>query len=162
MRTQDQGCCALAKRGWIRYVQVADAMCTKCLRKKKLYRDIFIMLDRKVFRDVYIRFRLRIRDTLSHKSRYHAYVPYSLKCPTCKSHTERDIHFLLVCPGHNEVCEKYPCIDNEMPVEENFSCLMRGENSGDIRNVSTFLYRAFKHRNHCLTQSQNVVRLLVG
>jgi len=134
----------------------------KMLKKEKAISRYLYVLDRKVFRDVYIRFRLGISDILSHKLRYHAYEADSFKCPICKSSPETDAHFLLICPGYKELRDKYLCTDNGKDVEANFSCLMTDENSGNIRNVSRFLYHAFKHRNYCLTRAQNVVKLVVN
>ena len=56
-------------------------------------------LDKRVFRDALIRFRMGITELFVHKHRYSA-APFTNICPLCMKNMEEEIHFFTLLSGH--------------------------------------------------------------
>ena len=107
------------------------------------------VLDRKVFRDVYIRFRMGITELYSHKLRY---FPEGIErvCPLCREGIETEVHFLFVCPALYDLRERFlfPYLDCNH--ENLVKFLIGSKETSTIRALSIYLYRAFKWRQDAI------------
>ena len=101
-------------------------------------------MDKKVFRDVFIRFRMGISDLFVHKQRYITHSCESL-CPLCRENDEDEDHFMFKCPALEDVRERYLCpfltrSGNDINILFNSDC------KETTRSTSIFLYKAFSRR----------------
>ena len=103
------------------------------------------VLDKKVFRDVFIRFRFGITEMYIHKCRYES--EYQKLCPLCKEGDEDEDHFLFRCPVLYDLRNRYlvPHVHPENDVNIMREVLASAETC-TIRAVATYLYYAFKRR----------------
>ena len=109
----------------------------------------FTALDKKIFRDTWVRFRLGISDLYVHKFRYCSQSHPSV-CPLCMEAEEDEMHFLFHCPALYDLRQKYilPCISN---IESDLvQCIFASKETRTIRSASTFLYHAFKRRTEAV------------
>jgi len=116
----------------------------RCETEEYLY-----ALDKKIFRDIYIRFRLGISDLSVHKLRYSTVEPEVL-CPLCREREEDEYHFLLECPALYDLRGKFVIPFLCIPVSDAMTCLMSSTDQKVIRSVSIYLYYAFKRREEAV------------
>ena len=106
-------------------------------------------IDKKVFRDAFIRFRLGISELYMHSQRYITGADEIL-CPLCREEFETEIHFLLTCPALNDLRDYYifKFMDgrNSNPVD----WILASEQKHVVRSVSVFLYKAFMRRREAI------------
>jgi len=102
-------------------------------------------LDKKIFRDTYIRFRFGITDMYIHKYRYQA-APLQDICPLCNEEEEDEVHLLLRCPGLYDLRMKY-IVPHVYPIDEDpISQLLASQECSTIRAVAMYLYYALRRR----------------
>ena len=99
----------------------------------------------KVFRDVWIRFRLGISDLYVHKFRYNS-MPYPTLCPLCDEEEEDEQHFVLTCPATYDIRRKYLFSHIQCETLDPLVSLLTTKETFVIRNVAMYLYYAFKRR----------------
>ena len=104
------------------------------------------VLDKRVFRDVYIKFRLGMSELYSHQYRFREDPP-SMLCPSCKEDDEDDAHFLLECPAYEDLRSRYIRFAIN-PMTLNYVSLLASCDVEIIRAVSIYLYFAFKRRKY--------------
>ena len=93
------------------------------------------------------RFRLGISELNVHRFRYKKANDLDLLCPLCKEVKEDELHFVLVCPALQGIRETFiqpkyymhPCLFR-------LSLLLACTNVNTVRNLSLYLYKAFKYR----------------
>ena len=102
-------------------------------------------LDKKIFRDMYIRFRLGISDLYVHKLRYRPDEANTL-CPGCREKEEDEYHFMLECPALYDLRVKYILPFLCPSVNDPLMHLMTNREKSAIRSISTYLYHAFRRR----------------
>ena len=119
-----------------------------------LYREIkntfgveryLFVLDKKVFRDCMIRYRLGVSDLFIHKLRYSAEA-YETLCPNCREEDEDERHFLLCCPALHDLQEKYLIPHLSRINTDPFVHLIANNDTCVIRAVATYLYHALRRR----------------
>jgi len=103
-------------------------------------------LDKKVFRDVWIRFRMGLSDMYMHRYRYRPEVNTTL-CPSCRESDEDERHLLLCCPAFESLRVKYLIPFLNQGTEDPLTYFLSSKESSVIRAVSTYLYHAFKWRS---------------
>ena len=104
------------------------------------------VINRKPFRDIYVQFRSGFSELLCHRYRYRDNDEDNLHiCPSCRETFECEIHFLFSCPVYEDLRHKYL---THMKNVENWGTanVLSTEDCTEIRNVATYLYRAFKRR----------------
>ena len=100
-------------------------------------------IDRKVFRDIFVRFRMGITELYVHKFRYDLGGVQRL-CPLCREEIETELHFLIRCPAVSDL--RVQCLPNVMWTDGNIFELMSSNKMKVIRSISIFMYRAFVRR----------------
>jgi len=111
-------------------------------------RYLFV-LDRKVFRDSMVRFRLGISELFVHRMRYCSNT-FETLCPNCREEDEDERHFLLNCPALHDLQIKYLIPYVEEISTDPFVYLLSSNETRVIRAVATYLYHAFKRRDEAL------------
>ena len=123
-----------------------------------LYREVkhtfgveryLFVLDRRVFRDCMVRFRLGISDLFIHKMRYYT-DNFDPLCPNCREEDEDERHFLLYCPALRDLQSKYLIPYVKGISVDPFVHLLSSDETPVIRAVATYLYHAFKRRDEAL------------
>ena len=108
-------------------------------------------IDKAVFRNALLRFRLGISDLAVHRQRYNP-VELPKCCPFCNDVDALDdeSHMLHVCSAFDAIRRKYIGDVNisNSPVET----LLTSENEAVLRNLSVFLFRAFSMRRNTLPE----------
>ena len=103
-------------------------------------------IDKKVFRDVFVRFRMGISDLYVHKFRYTTFDVQKL-CPLCREELETEKHFLLCCPALCDLRERYLYVNGTC---ENLTSLLSNRQMKTIRSISMYLYKAFSRRQQAV------------
>ena len=110
-------------------------------------------IDKKVFRDAFIRFRLGISEIYVHSQRYITGSDEIL-CPLCREKFETEIHFLLQCPALNDLRDyyifKFIDVKSSNPVEY----VMASDQKHVIRSVSVYLYKALMRRREAINSAE--------
>ena len=105
-------------------------------------------LDKPVFRDLYIRFRLGMSELHVHRYRYNE--PPSLICPSCNESEEDEFHFLFKCPAYENIRVKYLRFCFGLTVQESLVACFSTNEKEKVRAVASYLYHAFQQRTTCL------------
>jgi len=106
------------------------------------------VIDKKIFRDVYIRFRFGMTAMYIHRHRFDA--EKQLLCPLCKEEDEDEEHILVRCQALCDMRKKY-LLHHIKPNDECvITQLFTSEETNTIRAVSTFLHLAMKRREECM------------
>jgi hypothetical protein len=93
------------------------------------------------------KFRFGISELNTHFYRYRNCTDVNLKCPLCMYFEENEIHFVLTCPGLATLRKQLiPLKYYRVPNAFHFSLLMASRNRNTVKNLSIYLYRAFKIR----------------
>jgi len=103
-------------------------------------------LDKKPYRDAWIRFRLGISDLYVHRNRYNCN-PHSTVCPLCMEEDEDENHFLFYCPALFDLRKRYILPHVREQTNDLFQGLFSTMDASVIRNVSNYLYQSFKRRS---------------
>ena len=103
-------------------------------------------IDKKVFRDVFVRFRLGCTELYVHKQRYATH-PVEMLCPLCREEDEDENHLLLKCPALQDLREHYLCPYVPTTNENHVKILMSNNQKIVNRSTSIFLYKAFQRRS---------------
>ena len=96
---------------------------------------------------VMTKFRFGISNLTVHFYRYRSHTVRDLICPMCKESIENEVHFVLCCPFLLELRRKLiPPKFFSNPSAFRFTLLMSRKNDNIIKNLSIYLYNAFKIR----------------
>ena len=106
-------------------------------------------LDKRVFRDALIRFRMGISDLFVHKYRYSTF-PFVNLCPLCMEKEEDEVHFLLYCPATNDIRIQYLLKYVQFDAFDPLLNIFLNNDVCAIRNIATYLYKAFRRRAEAL------------
>jgi len=110
------------------------------------------VLDKKVFRDIFIRFRFGVSEMYIHKYRYEN--EYQRLCPLCKEGDEDEDHMLFRCPVLCDLRNKYivPHVhpDNDKRIMQE---ILAATETCVIRAVAMYLYYAFQRRCQAIEMS---------
>ena len=101
-------------------------------------------LDKPIFRNVYIRFRLGVSELYVHRFRYSE--PTSLLCPSCNESEEDEFHFLFACPAYEDLRVKYLYFCIGFTIQESFNMCFSCDERERVRAVSSYLLQAFRRR----------------
>ena len=97
------------------------------------------------------RFRISNHRLLIEESRHRGIDPTDRTCKFCDMNcVENEIHFLLVCPLYHNLRVKYTLIPEHLGFYQsynNFIKIMLSENEKVIRNLASFVYKAFQLRS---------------
>jgi hypothetical protein len=94
------------------------------------------------------RFRLGVSELNVHYYRYRKVTNINLLCPLCKETNEDELHFVLCCSALSDIRRKFiPSKYYQRPCAFKLSLLMSSTKENDLRNLSIFLYKAFKFRD---------------
>ena len=104
-------------------------------------------IDRKVFRDIFVRFRMGITELYVHKFRYDLGGVQRL-CPLCREEIETELHFLIRCPALSDL--RVQCLPSVIWTDGNIFELMSSNKMKVIRSISIFMYRAFVRRQDAI------------
>ena len=102
-------------------------------------------LDKKPYRDAWIRFRLGISDLYVHKNRYNCN-SYPTVCPLCMEEDEDENHFLFYCPAFFDLRKIYILPHVREQTNNLFQSLFSTMEASVMRGVSNYLYQSFKRR----------------
>ena len=107
-----------------------------------------VTIDKKIFRDVFTKFRMGVSDMYSHKYRFRDDFS-SILCPSCREEEEEEIHFLFECPVYEDVRTKY--LRARMISEENnYVSLFGSSDRETLHCVSMYLYYTFRRRTEAV------------
>ena len=108
----------------------------------------YLFLDKKVFREAYIKFRLGVSELYNHKYRFNN-ESSSVLCPSCQEEEEDDSHFLVECPAYEDLrCKYFRYLINPTPLS--YAAVLTSEETETVRGVSAYLFHAFKRRRCAL------------
>ncbi|WP_419585603.1 hypothetical protein, partial [Thiolapillus sp.] len=134
---------------WNSHVQSSDrfsvyrTFCT--VHDMKMY--LKLNIDRHL-KFIMTRFRLGISDIAVHYYRYKRHTDNDLFCPLCGEAQENELHFVLCCPMLSDLREQFiPAKFHKFPSLFRFSLLLASNNENIVRNLSVYLYKAFKLRS---------------
>ena len=113
--------------------------------------DYLYVIDKKVCRDVYIRFRMGITELYNHTCRYQM-EPSNALCPLYREKYEDEVHFLLQCPALCDLREKYLLRYIDSSIDDVLRLFLSCGNANIIRSTSLYMYKAF-HRRACAVES---------
>jgi len=99
-------------------------------------------LDKRVFRNVFIRFRFGVTELYIHKRRYDGHSQNL--CPLCIEDDEDELHFLLQCPALHDLRTKYVMPHVHTCNESDLSLLLSQKTTNTIRSVAIYLHYAFR------------------
>ena len=108
-------------------------------------------LDKRIVRDIFVRFRFGITDLYVHKFRY-CDEGHSTLCPLCNEEDEDEKHFLLECPALYDLRRKY-IFRHVHSTSSVLSDLLSAQSENVIRSVGWYLVYAFKRRMDSLVLS---------
>ena len=106
------------------------------------------LIDKKVFREMYIKFRMGVSELFNHKYRFRQDSP-SMLCPSCREDEEDDTHFLLECPAYEDLRSRHIRF-LVAPMPFSYVSLLSSNDAETVKNVSTYLFHAFKRRRCAL------------
>ena len=93
------------------------------------------------------RFRLGISDIFVHYFRFKRHSDNDLICPLCRVAQETELHFVLCCPVLRTLKAQFiPLKFDRFPGLFRLSLLLASTNENIVRNLSVYLYKAFKLR----------------
>ena len=118
--------------------------------KSALYREPYLYaLDKKVFRDIFVRFRFGMSELYIHRYRYQHQCNLTI-CPSCMEEEEDELHMLFFCPALCAIREKYLMPYPHHDANEVFKEMLSSTDYATIRKVSIYLYHAFKRRSEAI------------
>ena len=94
------------------------------------------------------RFRLGVSELAVHYYRYRKVDGSKLICPLCSKSKEDELHFVLCCTALDEIRKRFiPAKYFRYPSAFKLCLLMSSTRERDVRNLTLFLYKAFKYRS---------------
>ena len=138
---------------WMSQLHMSDRYILYRQIKQQLALEKYLMfLDKKIFRDVFIKFRMGVSELYIHKYRFSRDHP-SFTCPSCREEEEDDKHFLLECPAYEDLRSRYIRYAITPAPFKDVSVLT-SEDIETVRSVSKYLFHAFKRRKYAITLIQ--------
>ena len=135
---------------WARTIEASNRyLLYRQLKTARNIEPYLYAIDKKIFRDVYVKFRFGLSDLFIHKYRYQSQ-NNSHVCPSCMEEEEDELHFLLYCPALSTIREKYLMPFPHHSESEVVKELLSTSNYAIMRKVSMYLYYAFKIREEGL------------
>ena len=132
---------------WNSHIQISDRF--------ELYRMLnslhclpaYMSMDIKAhLKFIMTRFRFGISDIFVHKNRYSQ--SSTLICPVCKESTEDELHFVLTCPGLEDLREQLiPYKYRNHPCLFKLILLMSSSHENVVKSLAMYLYKAFRRRS---------------
>ena len=105
-------------------------------------------LDKKVFRDVFVNFRIGFSELFVHRLRFAYDIENdTMLCPACFETEEDEAHFLLECPVYHDLREIYM---GKLTCAYDVQCIMSSDDEKHVRQVSMYLYYAFQRRREAV------------
>ena len=101
------------------------------------------------------RFRFGIFNIFVHGMRYKSNVTTrELMCPFCSISIENEVHFVLCCPGLDDLRGRYirPKYFN-FPSDFRLTLLLSTKNERTLQNLALYLYKAFNRRKIIMSWS---------
>jgi len=102
-------------------------------------------LDKPVFRNLYVQFRLGVSELCIHRCRYSETSTYL--CPSCNESDEDEVHFLFLCPAYEDLRMKYLYFCFGLSIQEGLMLCFTNYDRERCRSVSSYLFHAFKRRS---------------
>ena len=110
-------------------------------------------LEKRIFRDAYIRFRMGVSELYGHGFRYEKSNVVHL-CPLCKEEEECESHFLLYCPALCDIRERYIFVFLDVNQDDPMKVIMSDNEMKNVRALSLFLHKAFERRRDALDSAE--------
>ena len=115
---------------------------------KEMYLSV---IDKKIFRDMYIQFRTGFSELFSHRLRYRNINEDNLYiCPSCRETFECEIHFLFSCPVYEDLRKKYLSHLYNLSIWS-VADVLGTVDCSEIRSIAIYLYWAFKRRQEAMS-----------
>ena len=109
------------------------------------------------------RFRFGISDDFVHCTRYRSNVtPREMMCPFCTVSVENEAHFVLCCPGLDDLRRRY--IHPKyfiFPSDFRLTLLLSTKNEGTLQNLALYLYEAFNRRKIIMSWSTSNIKMFM-
>ena len=104
------------------------------------------------------RSRLGISDIVVHHCWYKRHADKDLICPLCRVAQETELHFVLCCPVLRTLRAQFiPLKFYNFPSLLRLSLLLASINENIMRNLSVYLYNAFKLRRISVSEFKHTV-----
>ena len=113
------------------------------------FEQYLLDLDKPVFRNLYVQFRLGVSEICMHRYRYSETTTYL--CPSCNESDEDEVHFLFLCPAYEDIRMKYLYFCYELTIQEGLMLCFTNYERERCRLVSSYLFHAFKRRSTVVT-----------
>ena len=135
---------------WSKFLNSCDIYAFYHIFKIARCSEIYLYsLDKRVFRNVYIRFRMGVTQLFVHKYRYTRDSDFNTYlCPACYERDENESHFLVECPVYDDLRNKF--LRNLPNVSVDVESLLKEQNPMVIRAVARYLYFAFQRREEAV------------
>jgi hypothetical protein len=118
------------------------------LHRRHLY--ILLDMDRHI-KNCVVKFRFGVSNLRVHFYRHRPHRAVDLLCPLCEKSVEDEVHFVLSCPALSNLRTKLlPEKFCKTPSLFRLNMLMSSVNETTVRNLSIFLYKAFKLRDNLI------------
>ena len=105
-------------------------------------------IDINKFRQCFANFRSAAHDLMIEKGRHFNLHRDQRQCPYCETDIEDEYHMFSICPLYHDLRLKYlPNYSVQHPSDLAFCSLMSSDSVKLIRNISMYLYYAFKIRS---------------
>jgi len=133
------------KDAWFRQIESSERYAFYKEIKTFWGRESYLyILDKKVFRNVFCRFRFGCTEMSIHRYRYST--DYSRVCKICQEEEEDEYHIMVKCPALDSLRRKYiapyvPERSDNVTVD-----LLNSKDTDVIRSVATYLYHVFVWR----------------
>ena len=109
------------------------------------------------------RFRFGISYIFVYSMRYKSSVTArKLMCPFCSISIENEVHFVLCCPGLDDLRRRY--IHSKyfnFPSDFRFTLLLSTKNERTLQNLALYLYKAFNRRKIIMSWSILNIKMLM-
>ena len=106
------------------------------------------MVDKKVFKEVFVKFRFGITDMYIHRHRYETII--QSQCPLCQEEDEDEYHILIRCPAVSDLRNKY-LVSHVKEGSNVFVQLLGATEQSVLRAVCTYLYHVMKWREDAMS-----------
>ena len=113
-------------------------------------------VDLRKYKRYFINFRASSH-TLNIEVGRHQGVPREQRlCNNCQSLIEDEYHFVLICPLYSEIRQRFiPEKFTRYPTRLKFNILLASKSETLVRNISLYLYHAFRHRSTIYADSSD-------
>ena len=138
---------------WTSTICAKDRYCVFSSFKQSLSLSFYLTsIKNLAARNIFIKIRLGVSQLQPHRLRYSQNVPYEERnCPFCDNTIENEIHFMFVCSKYKDIREKYISAKYyRNPSLFRLSILFASENENVLKNVTLYVYKAFKLRQETI------------